>query len=58
MGQRRHSKAGDCIFSMEENENHQLRTGFFVHYRIVSDVKRVEFLVIGRHLYSSESSLL
>jgi len=35
-------RVGDCIFFYEKgNENHQLGTGFFVHHRIVSAVKRV-----------------
>jgi len=38
-------KAGDCIFSMKKKkENHQLGTGHFVHHRIVSADKRVEFV--------------
>jgi len=36
--------AGDCIFFCAKgNENHQLGADFFVHHRIVSAVKRVEF---------------
>ena len=38
-------RAGDYIsFYRKGNENHQLGTGFFVHQRIASAIKRVEFV--------------
>ena len=45
MGQRGTVRAGDYDFFYEKvSDNHQLGTGFFVHRRIVSAVKRVEFV--------------
>jgi hypothetical protein len=39
-------RAGDYnFFYIKRNENHQLGTGFIVHHRIVTAVKRVEFVM-------------
>jgi hypothetical protein len=46
------ARAGNYnFFYGKSNENLQLGTGFYVHHRIVSAVRRVEFfLAIGCHI--------
>ena len=53
-------KAGDySFFYVKGNENDHFGTGFFVHHRIVSAVKRVEFVSDrGGVIYSSERAMV
>jgi hypothetical protein len=45
MGEEWHRTGGGLyIFYGEANGDHQLGTGFFIHKRIVSVVRRVEFI--------------
>ena len=44
-------RAGDYIFLYGKgNKNHQFKTGFLIHHRRVSQVKRLELLEIRCHI--------
>jgi hypothetical protein len=38
------------FFYKEGNKDHQLEAGFFVHERIIPEVRSVEFIVVGCHI--------
>jgi hypothetical protein len=41
----------DCIFFYGEgNEDYLLGTGFFIHKKIISGVRKVEFVNIGMYV--------
>ena len=45
MGHRVNVSAGDYVsFYVKGNQNHQLGTEYLVHHKIISPVKRVEFV--------------
>jgi hypothetical protein len=46
VGQRGHVKAGDCFFYGRKRKL-SFANWIFVHYRRVSEIKTVEFLMIG-----------
>jgi len=48
VGQRGHGQSGGLYFFYGKgNENYHLRTGFLVHHRILSSVKRVDYVSDG-----------
>jgi hypothetical protein len=55
----RTERAGEYTFFYGKwNENHELGTGFFVHKRIISAVKKVEFVSDRLYYINIKRSLL